>query len=521
QGAPYLLLPGTSAQSMKAPDLSKQGVKDAYGKFPAEKFGQAAGDLGATVSDVVANAGDTSGWTNFSYIVDTPAGKIVLGDVGDTTHDPSSNASLAGGIAVIIDAGGSDTYRVPAGANTSPDNGVSLAVDLGGDDTYAYDKAGDPKDTSNLLTSDGDGRRAAAGPSSGPVSLSTTARQGAGRVGIGMLIDYGKSKDTYESLRMSQGAAIFGVGLLFDAGGNDGYTAEAHAQGAALGGLGVLWSAGGPDDYKIWHAGQGFGSASGTGLLVDRGGADGYEAVPGQAGGTGILYASPADKGASNRNLAQGASAGVASDAMTTGLAGGYGLLRDSAGKDSYTAATYAQGYGTVRGIGILSDGAGNDTYSARRIVQGAGQIFGGGILFEGGGNDIYNENADRRRDSQGFGEAYGWGVLRDVNGQDEVYYGNPGGGLGFDGGFGFAFFEKGKDTHDLGSRSGWGVAKNSTSMGDTLYGALTVGVFVDGGLSNDNYKRPNIGSTGIGNDKTWKQPDPSTDVEKGVGVDE
>ena len=523
-GAPYLLLPGTNAQKMAAPDLSKMSALKPYRFFPAKKFGKSAADLAATISQASGSVGNTSGWTGFSYVVDTPAGKVVLGDATKTTYDPGSNSALKGDIAVIIDPAGDDTYKVPAGANTSVSNGVSLVVDLGGKDTYSYDKVGDMRDTSHLLTSDGDGRQKPAGPigqNNGPVSLSATARQGAGRVGIGMLIDYGNADDTYESLRMSQGASVFGVGLLFDAGGADKFRAEALSQGAALGGLGVVWSAGGGDDYKVWHAGQGFGAASGTGILFDRAGVDSYEAVQGDTGGKAVLYYSSADRGSSNRNLAQGAGAGVESAMMTTGLAGGYGILRDVAGGDTYASGTFAQAYGTVRGMGVLSDGGGNDVYRGRVLVQGAGQYFGAGVFHETAGNDKYNKNARLRRDGQGFGEAYGWGVFFDVGGSDQVVYGNPGGGMGLDGGIGFAFFGAGKDTHDLSSLAGWGFAQNTAKMGDPLADAMTLGVFLDAGGDKDTYNRPQIQMTNIGNDSTWLQPKPATDVKKGAGVDQ
>jgi hypothetical protein len=524
-GAPYLFLPGTSSQQSDAPDLSDASVRQTYGQFPDQQFGAAAGDLGATVSDALANVSDADDWQNIDYTVDTPAGKVVLGGSEDTTYDPSQNSSLSGDIAVIIDVGGNDTYRVPAGANTSPSNGVSLVVDKGGDDTYTYDKAGDPMlDTDNLLVSDGDGRKQPAGPiqgNNGPVSLSATARQGAGRVGIGMLLDYGEGNDIYESLRMSQGASVFGVGLLFDGGGGDSYTSEALAQGGALGGLGVVWSAGGPDQYKVWHGGQGFGTAAGTGVAFDRAGADTYTAVRGETGGDGVLYLSPADRGASNRNLAQGAGAGIESDSSTTGLAGGTGLLRDAAGDDTYTSATYAQGFGAVRGIGLLSDAEGSDTYRIRAVGQAAGEYLGGGVFHEAGGDDQYNQNGLLRSDGQGFGRAFGWGVFRDADGSDQVKYLQPGGGVGFDGGYGFALFGGGQDTHDIGAPTGWGFANNTANMSDALYQARTVGIFVDVGGDEDDYSRPQVGSTNIGNEATWLQPDPATDAEKGSGLDD
>ena len=525
EGAPFLLLPGTSAQLGLAPDLSNTATAAKLAAFPVADFAQAAADLGAAIDQATASASGASGWTGFTYVVDTPAGKIVLGDAGDTVYDPATNSALAGEIAVIIDAGGDDTYKLPVASNQSIANGVAVAVDMAGSDTYTYAEVADPNDTADILASDAAGRQTPAGPLSlnnGPVSLSTTARQGAGRVGIGLLVDQGGQPDTYRSLRMSQGAAIFGVGLLFDDGGVDSYDAEALAQGAAMKGLGVLWDAAGDDSYRVWHAGQGFGTASGAGVLNDVGGADGYEAVTGQAGGAGVLYLSLADRARSNRNLAQGAGIGVASSAQDTGLAGGLGILRDRAGVDAYTAATVAQGVGSVRGLGVLADAAGDDVYDGRALVQGSGELYAGGVFLEEAGSDEYNQNSIISQNGQGAGRTYGWGYFHDATGEDTVSYLTPGGGVGLDGGLGFAFFADGVDAHTSTSPTTWGYAQNSVPQGAELDGALTVGVFLEAGDDADTYSRPNLDTNVIANEQVWQQPDNATSTEAlGVGVDD
>src|SRR5437870_3451412 len=43
-------------------------------------------------------------------------------------------------IALLLDTGGNDTYRVPVGATTSLNHFAAVAVDLGGNDTYGYDE---------------------------------------------------------------------------------------------------------------------------------------------------------------------------------------------------------------------------------------------------------------------------------------------------------------------------------------------------------------------------------------------
>ncbi len=524
-GAPYLFLPGTSAQLAAAPDLSDAAVLADYEGFPLQAFAKAAGDLSATVAQATASVGDTSSWTGFSYVVSTPAGVIVLGDANGTVYDPKASPLMAGDIAVVIDAGGNDTYRIPVGANHSVANGVSIAVDLGGSDTYTYNEETDPNDNAALLPSDSDGRQTPAGAlnqNNGPVSLSTTARQGAGRLGIGLVFDLGGQDDTYRSLRMSQGAAIFGVGMLYDDGGADSYDAEAFAQGASMYGVSVLWDAGGNDHYRVWHAGQGFGTAGGIGSLRDDSGDDAFEAVTGQSDGTGVLYLSLADRGQSNRNLAQGAGAGIAATTQTIGLGGGVGMLSDKAGADTYTAGTFAQGFGSVRGVGVLSDTSGDDIYNGRASVQGVGELYGGGVFLDQAGGDHYNQSTTVVKNAQGTGSNLGWGFFDDNGGDDTVTYMTPGGGVGLDGGFGFAFFSGGDDAHTSSTPASWGYANNGVQPGSALDGALTVGVFLDSGASTDTYTRPNLDSSVIGDGKTWQQPAvPTTHNVHGVGVDD
>ncbi len=524
-GAPYFFLPGTSTEEASTPDLGPVINESRVREFPVDELATAAADLAATIESVQADTNDAATWTGFTYVVDTPAGKIVLGDAGNTTYDPSTDSTLAGDIAVLIDAGGDDVYRLPAGANNSATNGVSLLLDVAGSDLYSYVEVPDPNDNASILPSDAAGRTAGGDltQENGPVSLSATGRQGSARLGVAMLLDWGASEDTYTSLRMSQGSAIFGVGLLYDDGGVDSYDAEAFSQGSAMRGLGVLWDVGGGDSYRIWHAGQGFGTLDGVGILRDVDGADTYEAVKGSPQGPAVLYFSLADRAASNRNLAQGAGAGVAATGSAYGLGGGIGMLSDAAGDDTYSAGTLAQGYGTIRGAGALHDVDGVDNYDGRGSVQGVGERYGAGLLVESAGDDIYNDATSRvRQNGQGSGNAYGWGVMWDAAGSDAVTYSTPGGGVGRDGGYGFSFQSGGADSHTSTVEAGWGFAANDVSSGSPLEDAMTVGVFVDAGGDADTYTRPNVGQSSIGNDATWLQPDVSTfAAERGSGVDD
>jgi hypothetical protein len=98
----------------------------------------------------------------------------------------------------------------------------------------------------------------------------------------------------------------------------------------------------------------------------------------------------------------------------------GAGVLMDSAGDDTYRAATHAQGTGYL-GQGVLLDAAGNDTYDAKWVAQGAA-FFGHGLLMDAAGNDHYRVLWD----GQGYGGVGGGvGVLADRAG-DDSYFAEP-----------------------------------------------------------------------------------------------
>lgn len=148
--------------------------------------------------------------------------------------------------------------------------------------------------------------------------LGKTAAQGSGHVGgVGVLRDLGGTADRYRSIRNSQGFALVGIlGVLQDDGGADRYDGYMPApkdpnaafqepgsggvvddtglcdnmprmmQGTALaGGVGLLLEQNGADTYvgapadtqpfnpsvDLSHSSQGFGCATGVGILRDRG----------------------------------------------------------------------------------------------------------------------------------------------------------------------------------------------------------------------------------------------------------
>ncbi len=149
---------------------------------------------------------------------------------------------VPGGIGMLIDAGGNDTYIADYFAQgASYYYGLGILDDMAGDDQYFA------------------GRYA----------------QGAGiHSSIGVLIDRGGDDFYYSSYGVSQGMGHdFGVGFLEDNRGNDYYRGGTLVQGAATSGsVGVLMDVHGNNRYTSVSKGYGHAEGHGSiGILVDKG----------------------------------------------------------------------------------------------------------------------------------------------------------------------------------------------------------------------------------------------------------
>lgn len=471
---------------------------------------QAAIDLAATIETYALT---TVAGTPMHLYVSTPAGAIVLsGDSDDVHSDPS--------ILLLIDFGGNDTYRGPTGANASIDNGVSVVIDLAGVDDYGYAEVPVPLDTAGTadahrLPSDGNGR-AAPTSQSGAYSQSLVSRQGAGRLGIGMLFDLGPEGDHYRSLRMSQGYGALGVGVLYDAGGDDTYEGEAAVQGAASFGLGLLYDRAGDDHYAAYAFAQGFGYARGVGTLYDETGTDDYFSHPSD-----VLYYSPQAPGLTNSSFTQGAGFGRRADGSDgVNMSGGFGILRDAAGDDTYTAGVFAQGTGYWFGTGLLLERSGADHYDGWWYVHGSAAHYAVAALLDDAGGDTYqvaSPGDPARATSVGVGHDFSIGWLVDREGAD-VYHA-PGLSLGSGNAAGYGFFVDlgGDDTYVAQGDFSFGNA-SIESPGDTLRAdAGTIGIFVDRG-GTDGYARPTIAP--VAENTSWTQSQHTGMGERGAGAD-
>jgi hypothetical protein len=297
-------------------------------------------------------------------------GRVVIGGTGNDTHEMREAF-------MVVDLGGSDRYhRSRAGCGEA-----KVIVDLSGDDIYQGDDASLYGFQASIdLT--GDDRY-----------LSADAGNAATYGGLSLLLDLA-GNDTYRNGKFGQAAAAYGVAALIDGSGNDKYEIVQAGQGfGATGGVGFLWDAQGDDFYTAtgdlsMAQGSAYGwrflSAGGIGILADDAGHDNYRA----------------------KRFAQG-----------SGYYFGTGILRDRAGKDRYKAIRYAQGAGIHMGFGMLEDIRGDDAYEAEiGVSQGMGLDLAFGILRDHSGDDTYRAPAL----AQGAGTSNGTGILIDTGGRDK-----------------------------------------------------------------------------------------------------
>ncbi|MFI5305320.1 MAG: PDZ domain-containing protein [Nitrospiria bacterium] len=332
-------------------------------------------------------------------IIDTPAGRVLIGGTKDNTYTEDA--------ALILDFGGNDKYFNHAGGSTRL-NPFSVVIDLAGDDVY---------------------------------STTDDFAQGAGLLGGGFLIDL-EGDDRYIAKNYSQGAGILGVGILADLAGNDRYTATAVSQGAGSFGVGVLAEGGGDDNYFGNYFVQGAGYIKGFGAIVEVAGNDNYF-----AGGLFEDFRAP---GKSYVSLSQGFGLGMRPWESLIGASGGIGIIAEAEGNDTYVADYFAQGASYWFSLGILDDRKGNDRYISGRYSQGAGIHRSAGVLIDSEGDDNYLADFGV---AQGCGHDFGIGFLLDNGGNDRYISGVIAQGAGNDNGIGILSDNGGDDEYYLKGR--------------------------------------------------------------------
>ncbi len=479
-----------------------------------------------------------AGIKGFALDQPTPLGRIVIRDAANDQYEDDPDHPIL----LLLDTGGNDTYRFPAGAIDASDDPaalrhVSVAIDLAGSDDYGYVAAPDPQD-GKRLPSDGGGRYHPFTPFSkygGPVSLSETPRQGAARLGIGLLFDLGSEGDHYHSLRMSQGFGLLGVGVLYDAGGDDLYEGEAGVQGGGFFGIGLLLDGSGDDRYRTYTFSQGFGYIRGVGMLYDRSGADQYFADSGDPGvGGDALYVSPqlpcdSPNYCGNSSFTQGAGFGRRAPcpnkpgADCTYMSGGLGVLRDVSGDDRYTTGVFGQGTGYWFGTGLLSDGAGNDQYDGKYYVQASAAHFALALFLDDQGDDLYNSHLATTATSIGVGHDFSVGWHIDSGGNDVYHAPGLSLGSGNANGIGVLINLGGDDIYRVRSEPtlGCGNLSGEVNKNAARRAIPTTGLFVDVGGSDtyDVVSKVLRGDQTIWND-VGEPPDSGLTSEHGAGVD-
>ena len=464
-------------------------------------------------------------WTGFtaneslSWELETDAGLVRVGGAGDDVYEFDAGDDPED-ILFMLELGGDDEYRIPAGSNTSAANPVSVLIDLDGDDYYGYDEVDDDFDF--LLPSDDAGRY---GPSleypNARQSISRRGRQGAGLYGYGVLFDLGAGTDIYRSLRMSQGYAHVGVGVLHDDGGDDSYFCEAGCQGAGQWGIGILSDSAGSDTYSSIGYSQGFAWVGGVGLLRDAGGDDSYDCHHGHPdhGGTPGIYPSAQMPTTANSSFCQGAGFGSRNDS----LSGGIGILRDTSGDDTYSAGVFAQGTGYWQGTGILADGGGSDVYDAFWYVQGGAAHYALGILVDDGdGDDRFNQQRAPIGVMQGSGHDFSTGIFINEAGDDRYTFSSLGMGASNCNGMGLAVDNGGDDHYSSTSTNGWGIGNLSGECMDTRPDSRAMGIMIDA-AGTDTYSAPESVDGGFvqpANDSLWGYRAHGSDYEHGGGID-
>ncbi|MBI2923968.1 MAG: hypothetical protein HYY18_23150 [Planctomycetes bacterium] len=317
----------------------------------------------------------------FAFDWESPLGWVRIRGTGDDAID-------AEGAWLVVDLGGNDTIRGPAGAADAVRQ-LSLYLDLAGNDRYE---------------------------SVGPA-------QGAGLCGVGILLD-AAGDDVYKADRCSQGFGQLGFGLLADLAGKDSYAVHYSGQGCGFLGIGELLEGAGDDSYTLWSDGQGMGGAGGVGTLADRAGNDTYVAVRDPEVTGRPSYHSALKVAVSN---AQGCGMGRRGDgADGHSWAGGLGALLDAEGDDSYSAGNWSMGTGYWFGTGVLWDGAGNDAYHGCVWSQATGAHFCIGILVDEAGDDLHLAE-DTANNSLAFAHDFTVAVLVDAAGDDLYEIANGG----------------------------------------------------------------------------------------------
>lgn len=348
-------------------------------RYVGGRMGAANGLPGQRIGLLIDRGGDD--------VYDTPdvdltLGSAVLGiallaDLGlGNDRYSAGHGSLGaamGGVGILVDDGGSDTYEGKAYTQGAAGFGVGALLDMGASRKPVLSRDEGTPDPVNIGAFDNDRftawSSAQAFARCRGIALLVNARGNDRYEAGGVYLHAPLFADRYQSF--SQGFAIGergvdyagGVALLADFDGNDRYLGDIYNQGVGYWyAAGLLYDGGGNDLYEMTQYGQGSGIHLAVGGLVDESGNDTY-----------VMHS----------GLGQGGSHDYAAS-----------VLHDRGGNDRYLGSTSCNGCGLTNSVGLHLDRSGDDIYGARR---------------EGGINT--------GRPARGFGSI---GVLVDLLGKDD-----------------------------------------------------------------------------------------------------
>ena len=473
----------------------------------------------------LAYAIETTAWdrwrgaTDIALDLPTPVGWFRVRDAGVDTYEPGLSETV-----LLLDLGGDDVYRDSPAANSAGGHGVNVTIDLAGADDYGYPVNPDEPVIDGLSPADAAGRNPP-GDQYGPVTLSRIARQGGARAGVALHFDLGSEGDVYRSLAQSQGYAHLGVGVLYDAGGNDTYLSESGSQGAATFGIGLLIDgADGDDTYHSFSTSQASAGPLGFALLADLGGDDTYIAEPGHDGADNplALYFSPQMPKQANNSASQGAGMGIRWDAGGVLLSGGIAVLHDRTGNDRYTCGVFCQGAGFWQGLGLLHDGGGADAYDGLWYIQGGAAHYAIGALVDAGaGADVFNAQQTPRNVSLGTGHDYSLGLLMNLQGDDTYNATSLSLGASSCNGIGLFVDAAGDDMYRATSTRAVGLGSHGECLTDEdRVLALSVGILLDAGGVDDWTYPESETIPSPANDSVFGHAATDSPTERGIAVD-
>ncbi len=441
-------------------------VEDLAERMDYDRLAASAQDL-AEVAKRIADSLEFATFPKIKLELKSRRGLIVVGTTGDDQYEYLEAPLL------IIDGGGNDTYKFGGFPDEYP---VSIIVDASGNDQYLAKSEDQPA-------------------------------FGGGVLGISILIDK-SGDDKYIGLNASQGCGVLGAGMLLDGGGNDLYTGKNLCQGAGVFGLGILSDLSGNDSLYCLTTSQGYAYSRGCGVLVNAAGDDKYVAEDD------TVFSPSPQTAEHNSSLAQGVGFGKRADYVDGhSWAGGFGVLCDIEGKDSYSAGLFAQGCAYWFSVGMLLDGAGDDVYDGIWYVQGSGAHFGVGYLDDFAGNDTYTATMNM---AQGAGHDFTIGFFNERAGNDT--YNAPTLSLGGGNANGIGIFHDYSGDDVYTSKGGATLGKANGEIAGARGKLPVMGIFIDGG-GTDTYNQP-----WATNGTKWIGPKSNEDgrgvYELGVGVD-